>query len=78
MTGSIPSARAASGPQVRLVRDPTGIRPSAYTGARTGTRRPGVNPKTRRISAWIVRSIIVLTTAFALFDLYLLATTGHS
>jgi hypothetical protein len=36
------------------------------------------NRVAKRASAWIVQGIILATTAFALLDLYLLGTSGHS
>ena len=46
--------------------------PTSYSVAR---RRPPV--KANRINGWIVRSIILATTAFALIDLFLLGSGLH-
>ena len=47
--------------------------PTSYSVAR---RRP-TPVKANRITGWIVRSIILATTAFALIDLFLLASGLH-
>ncbi len=52
-------------------------------------RRPTVHPTVHlvgrpagnagaRVNRWLVRSIMLATTAFALLDLFLLASNGHS
>jgi hypothetical protein len=68
MGGYTPIAR--SSPTVHVV--------NPY-GGRTTVR--GVNserPTTgSRLKAWIVRSIMLATTGFALLDLFLLGTGGH-
>lgn len=56
---------------------------NAPTGYQTGVRRTGAAAKTvrrhagKRLEWWIVRSIVVATTVFALLDLFLLATGSH-
>ena len=67
----VTSGAATSGPSVRLVSPYAGVTGRRVTGART------TSTNTRRLSAWIVRSIMVATTGFALLDLFLLASGGH-
>ena len=48
------------------------------TAARGGDRFPvGPTRHGSRVSAWIIRSVMVLTIAIALWDLYLLASSSH-
>jgi hypothetical protein len=64
----------AGGVSVRVVR-PTGS-PRATARSRSGLRsaRPA---RAKRVTAWIVRSIMVATAAFALLDLFLLTSSAH-
>jgi hypothetical protein len=61
----------------------TSVRLSLPVGLGPPTRnlmnssRPVDNASGRRLTAWIVRSIILATTAFALLDLSLLVSSIH-
>jgi len=57
------------GPSVRLVSPVTGVAARRVTAPETSSGR--------RVTAWIVRSIMIATTVFALLDLFLLASGGH-
>jgi len=59
-------------PSVRLVSPYTGATARRITGVQTAGKT-----NARRLTAWIVRSIMIATTAFALLDLFLLASGGH-
>jgi len=61
------SASYSRGPQVVLM-SPHGHMPN---------RRATDNASARRITSWIVRSIILATTGFALLDLSLLVSSVH-
>jgi len=59
------------GPSVRLER--------SYPGGTSPYRRsvgPG-SMSSKRVTAWIVRSIMLATTVFAVLDLSLLVTSAH-
>jgi hypothetical protein len=52
---------------------------SAADAAATATARSrAVDRSGSRQTQWFVRTIMLLTTAFAFLDLYLLASRGHS
>jgi len=57
---------------VRLVNQ-TGLSPTYRPSGGRVAKKSGAS-----LSRWIVRSIMIATTAFALLDLTLLATAGHS
>ena len=70
MTGYTSSAGTSS-PTVRVITPYSGFRPHPrrVTGSTTTSAR--------RLKAWIVRSIMIATAAFAFLDLLLLASGGH-
>ncbi len=69
MSGLPPGAAPSGGPPVRLVSPHTGLPVRRVTATRTQSGR--------RVTAWIVRSIMAATTVFAFLDLVLLASGGH-
>jgi hypothetical protein len=73
MSGYSPVERA-SATSVRLSLPP-GL--GSPTRNFTNSSRPVDNASGRRLTAWIVRSIILATTAFALLDLSLLVSSIH-
>lgn len=70
-----PAYPSGHGPDVRLVRQ----RPPGYSAPRRspGAPRPARPGSGRRITAWLVRSIMLATAAFALLDLFLLTSAVH-
>jgi hypothetical protein len=62
---SVPSAWSS---QVRLVPQ-AGVRNPALGGSRRYPGKMGISP-----TRWIVRSVVVATTTFALLDLFLLVS----
>ena len=74
MTGPYGSGRS-SGRTVSLLSPSVGMHPSSRLAC--GSSRPVGSTSGSRLSAWIVRSVIVATTAFALFDLSLLVSSVH-
>jgi hypothetical protein len=69
--GSYGSSSGAGSPQVRIV-SPTGVRVPALSTPRRTAAKPGVS-----LTRWIVRSVMIATTAFALLDLFLLVSGGR-
>ncbi|MGD0394229.1 MAG: hypothetical protein ABSC41_16490 [Acidimicrobiales bacterium] len=60
-------------PTVRLVNQSGSASPTYRNSGGRLAKKSGAST-----TRWIVRSIMFATTAFALFDLVLLATSGHS
>ncbi len=60
-----------TGPSVRLE--------GSYPGGTSSYRRPAGpgNVSAKRVTAWIVRSIMLATTVFAVLDLSLLVSSAH-
>ena len=71
MTSSHNSFNGNPRTQVRVVRHGGVQNPSLGVGGRNSVK-PGASA-----TRWIVRSITIATTAFALLDLILLASGGH-
>ena len=70
MSTYTPSTQAGGG-TVRLVR----LHPKKPSKGPASRRAKKVNSK--RVNALIARAIMLATTGFAFFDLFLLATGGH-
>jgi len=70
-----PPGMAASRSSGRMIVTTLDGRPLQRQGPVAG--RPAGAAKTRRVSAWIVRSVMLATTAFALLDLSLLVSSAH-
>ncbi len=60
-------------PTVRLVNRPGGPVPTYRPSGGRLAKKSGAG-----LTRWIVRSIMLATSAFALLDLFLLASNGHS
>lgn len=71
MTGSYDATTSAGSAHVRIGPH-TGVRVPALGAPRRSAPKTGVS-QTR----WIVRSVMIATTAFALLDLFLLVSGGH-
>jgi hypothetical protein len=69
--GSYGSTTSAGSGQVRIV-SPTGVRVPALSAPRRTAGKNGVS-----LNRWIVRSVMIATTAFALLDLFLLVSGGR-
>ncbi len=50
---------------------------SSRARSRTSSSTSGASTSGRRLSAWIVRTIMLATTAFAVLDLSLLVSSVH-
>jgi hypothetical protein len=57
------------------VRGPTGVTLISTDGPAMSQRRVSTAPN--RTSKWIVQVVMVLTSAFALLDVFLLVASGH-
>ena len=62
---------------VRLVREPFAGQGPSRGGGLGVSKRPVRSVSSRTVTAWIVRSIILATTAFAILDLSLLVSSVH-
>jgi hypothetical protein len=73
MTARFHQISGSSGASVQL-RDPRVVQhsPNAFSVA-----HPARDATAKRLPAWILRSIILATTGFALLDLFLLVSSVH-
>ena len=65
---------AGGGVTVRLVHPAERVRAPARRRSAPRSARPG---SAKRVTAWIIRSIILATAVFALLDLFLLTSSVH-